>query len=68
MLQSRGTGVKRNPNEVSPAEYIEPTSIASRKKGKHRKKLTVTDKINIVHRIMNLYHPAREVAKELRIS
>ena len=47
---------------------MEPTPVACRKKGKGRAKLTTTEKIDIVHQIINQHYPAKDVAKEFRIT
>ena len=67
-LQNRGTGVKKDPYDIQPKEYIEPTDIVCRKKGKGRPKLTVREKIKIVHKVICEHHSEKEVAKEHRIS
>ena len=53
---------------ISPSEYKEPTSINCRRKGKHRPKLTVKDKIDIVHRSIIKNHFEKDIAKEFRIT
>ena len=67
-IQSRGTKSSANPNEIKPSEYREPVSIACRKKGKRRPKITLREKILIIHRVINQYHSEKEVEKEFRIS
>jgi len=67
-LQNRGTGLRKNPFEIKPAEYIEPTPKACRKRGKGRPKLTAGDKIDIVHKVLHGLHPEKDVAKEYRIT
>jgi len=67
-LQNRGTGKKKSAYDISPKEYIEPTDIVYRKKGKRRPKLTVKEKIMIVYKVIHEYHSEKEVAKEFRIT
>ena len=67
-IQNRGDKSLSNPNEIRPAEYKEHVSAASRKKGKHRPKVTLREKIEMVHKVINQYHSVKEVAKEFRIS
>ena len=67
-IQSRGSRGTTTTNDIKPSEYKVPTSIASRKKGKHRAKVTLREKILMIHRVINQYHSVKEVAKEFRIS
>jgi len=67
-IQNRGSRSTANPNEIKPSEYKEPISIACRKKGKHRAKVTLREKILMIHRVINQYHSEKEVAKEFRVS
>ena len=67
-IQNRGTRGISNPNEIRPSEYKAPISIASRKKMKHRAKVSLREKILIIHRVVNQLHPQKEEAKEFRVS
>ena len=74
-LESRGAGQglgkhKRGSRkgEIYPNEYIEPTDPNSRKRGKRRPKLSLSEKIGVVHRVIINNHMVKDVAKEFRIS
>ena len=61
-LENRGTGIKANPYKIKRSECVEMTPIASMKKGKHRPKLTLADKVSIIHKIIHQLQPVKEVA------
>ena len=67
-IQNRGSGKKRNPYEIHPSEYIEPTAIDSRKKGGRRGKLSLDQWIDIVFQVIIAHAPTREVAKKHKIT
>ncbi len=55
-IMNRGTKSTTNPNEIKPSEYKEPVSIATRKRIKRRPKVTLREKIQIIHRVINQHH------------
>jgi len=67
-LQNRGTGKKIDLYNIKPKEYIKLTDIVHRKKSKRRPKLTIKEKIMIVHKVIHEHHSEMEVAKEYRIT
>ena len=57
-----------DPDPLLPSEFEVPTSIACRSRIKNRPKLTLKDKVNILHRVIIEKHFEKDVAKEFRIS
>ena len=55
-IQNRGSKGSSNPNEIKPSEYKVPTSIACRRRGKHRPRVSLREKILIIHRVINQHH------------
>ena len=67
-VRSRGTKLTPDPHAISPAEYHEPTSLATRKASKTRGPLTLSEKVDIVRMVKFEWTPPVEVAKVFRTS
>jgi len=51
-IQARGSGKKRDPNEIRPEEYQESVAIDLRKRSRKKGPLKLSDKIDIVHQVV----------------
>ena len=74
-LESRGSygedGFKfksKDRNPIKPGEYVDSTSVSSRKRVHRRSKLSTEEKLSIVHNYTIKHVPAAQIAKEFRIS
>ena len=63
-IRSRGSGKWRNPNQISPSEYMEKVPIDLRKCRRAKNKIQLTERIELVHQVICLQRPLRDVAKE----
>lgn len=55
-------------NFIDQRAFIEPTSVATRKRLKKRQKVSGTEILNIAHRVLVEKHFMKDVAKEFRIT
>jgi len=67
-MRNRGSGISRNPHEIHPSEYKEIVPISHRKKCRTKNKVTLSEKIKIVHEVLCKLRPIAHVAKEYRIA
>ena len=67
-LQNRGEERPTLLNPIQISEYIEPTNIGGRKRGRRKNKLTTDEKISIVHKVIYQLLPVKDVALEFRIT
>ena len=67
-IRNRGTGVRKVPNEISPAEYRDPVPIDLRRGRRRRRRLTLAEKHQIVHQVVCQLLSQTDVAQEHRVS
>ena len=67
-IQARGSGKKRDPNEIRPEEYQESVAIDLRKRSRKKGPLKLSDKIDIVHQVVQQHVPTKVVAKKHRVT
>ena len=67
-IENRGSGKKKDPNEIKASEYKEPIPPDGRRRGKRRGPLRLHDKVNIIHEVVCQYIPTKEVARKYRVS
>ena len=67
-LRNRDDGTVKETNPIKGSEYIVPVSPSCRRRGSKRAKLTVGQKIKIVHKVIHWKVLVQDVAKEFRIT
>ena len=67
-IRNRGSGIRPIPNEIHPSEYKETIPGSHRKRSRTKNKLTLSEKILIVHQVVIQLKPLKQVAKEHRVT
>ena len=67
-IQKRGTGQAPDINPILAKECIVPTNPNRRRRSNRRPRLSTSDKVEIVHKVINQHHSHKEVAKEFRVT
>ena len=67
-IRNRGSGKPVDDDDIKASELIEIPPISHRKKCRTNKKLQLSEKIQIAHRVLIKEVPLRQVAKEFRIA
>ena len=67
-IRDRESRVRENKESFEPKEFMEPTSLADRRRLKDREPLSLSDTIDIVIKIKFKWIPSADVAKEYRVS
>jgi len=66
-LRNRGTGKQHNPFALKPSDFKEQTAPGMRKRGRRREKVTLSEKIEMVHMVTIQQFPVKHVAAEYRV-
>ena len=67
-IRNRGSGTSPAVNEIHFSEYMEIPPPSHRKRSRTKSKIELSEKITIVHQVLNQHIPIVSVAKEHRVS